>query len=602
MKKILPLGLLALCLYGNIPQTATAASVTWSVASSMNDDALDTAKKEALDLLENRTEEGTMPGCYTAEDRQAFKKAIEEATTTAEVTSATNAYKAAVIKPKISDDNNEYWYYIVSGPSMSYCQDGVIYDMSMKEGEQLKWNDRSVAARCMWKFVSGDTMGKTVKLVNKATGLYMKNTGGLGAKVTSVSVKAQGTAFSLNTLGEQRGFLIRKGTENPVHADKSGVVVAWRTVTLGSASVWHFDEVSDNDLASIETGTSDKYKLVWADEFDTDGPVNSKYWTFEKGFVRNQEPQWYQEDNAVCENGNLVITARKETVENPNYVEGSSSWQTNRKTAAYTSSSIITNGKVDLLYGRMEVRAKIPTSSGAWPAIWCKGYPQTNGSWPACGEVDILEFYQKSIFANVCWSDAKGTSQWRTVKTPFTHFTGMDKDWADKYHTWRMDWDSTSIRLFLDDELLNVTSLKRTVQPVGDFCKTENPFKTPMFLLLNLALRTPDGIDETALPIKYYVDYARFYKLDENTATSISTLTDQPTKNWLLTTDAAAYVNLQGFGANPVVQILDLSGRTIGTYAPTANSTFEIPAQGHGMFLVKVSGGNETRTAKVFLK
>ena len=602
MKHLLPLSLLAFGLTCAGP-CAMAAGTHPAVSVNMaDDDELETAKKEALDLLKNRTAEGTMPGCYSAEARRAFEEAIEAATTKSEVTVATNAYKAAVVKPKISDNDTEYWYYIVSGPSMSYCQDAVVYDMSQKENEQLKWNDRCANARCMWKFVAGDTAGKTVKLVNKATGLYMKNPGGLGAKVVSVSVKAQGTAFSLKTLGEQRGFLIQRNSENPVHADKSGVVVAWRTTNLGSASVWHFDEVSADDLAAIGEGSNDKYKLVWADEFNNDGPIDSKYWSFEKGFVRNQEPQWYQEDNAVCEGGNLVITARKETVENPNYQEGSSSWQLNRPTAAYTSSSVITNGKIDLLYGRMEVRAKIPTTSGAWPAIWCKGYPGTNGSWPACGEVDILEFYSKGIFANVCWSDEKGTSQWRTVKTPFTHFTGMDKDWSDKYHTWRMDWDSTSIRLFLDDELLNVTSLKRTVQPVGDFCKTENPFKTPMFLLLNLALKSGDGIDESVFPLKYYVDYVRFYQLSDAPSTGITTLTENVSKQWLLTTADASYVNLEGFGANPVVRICDLSGRTVATYAPEANTIFELPSQLKGIYLVSVSGSNAGRTAKVMMK
>lgn len=601
MKHLLPLSLLAFGLALASPGVAmTGNGLAASVAVA--DDALETAKKEAIDLLENRTEEGTMPGCYTAEARSELKAAIEAATTKNEVTKAVNAYKAAVVKPKISDSEHEYWYYLVSGPSMTYCQDAVVYDMSQKANEQLRWNDRCPNARCMWKFVAGDATGKTVKLVNKATGFYMKNPGGLGAKVITVSVKAQGTAFSLKTLGEQRGFLIQRNSENPVHADKSGVVVAWRTTSLGSASVWHFDEVSDSDLAASGEGADSKYKLVWADEFNNDGPIDSKYWSFEKGFVRNQEPQWYQEDNAVCEGGNLVITARKETVKNPGYVEGSSNWKLNRPTADYTSSSVITNGKVDLLYGRMEVRAKIPTSSGAWPAIWCKGYPATNGSWPACGEVDILEFYSKGIFANVAWSDAKGASQWRTVKTPFTHFTAMDKDWSDKYHVWRMDWDSTSIRLFLDDELLNVTSLKRTVQPVGDFCKVENPFKTPMFLLLNLALKTSDNIDESVFPLKYYIDYVRFYQLTDTPSTGISTLAGNVSKQWLLTADNASYVNLEGFGVNPVVQLCDLSGRALATYTPKADTTFELPSQGKGVFLVKVSGSNATRTAKAMMK
>ncbi len=256
----------------------------------------------------------------------------------------------------------------------------------------------------------------------------------------------------------------------------------------------------------------DGWELVWADEFNTDGPVSQEYWTFEKGFVRNGEPQWYQEDNAVCKDGNLIITARKERVKNDNYEAGAKDWTRNREYAEYTSSSIITKSKQDMKYGRMEIRAKIPVCSGAWPAIWAKGYKEICGQWPACGEVDILEFYSKSIFANVAWSNATGGSKWHTEQTPFTHFTDKDKEWASKYHVWRMDWDDEYIRLYLDDELLNETALSETVQPTGDFCKVAEPFKNPMFLLLNLALRPTDGLDESCLPMNYYVDYVRFYK------------------------------------------------------------------------------------------
>ena len=276
------------------------------------DDALDAAKADARDLLNNRTAEGDAPGCYPADARTAFARAIEAATTTEEITEATKTYQAAVNGVKVSDEENEYWYYIVSGPSMSYCQDAVIYDMSTKSGEQLKWNDRSASPRAMWKFVKATAGGSALKVVNKATGRYMRNTGELSAKVTSQDQAAKGTGFSLNSLGEQRAFLIREGTKNPVHADKIGVIVAWRTVNLNSASVWHFDPVSDNDL-NAATDDATGYELVWADEFDTDGRLNEDNWSYERGFVRNSEPQWYQPDNAICKDGNLVITARIDT-------------------------------------------------------------------------------------------------------------------------------------------------------------------------------------------------------------------------------------------------------------------------------------------------
>lgn len=256
----------------------------------------------------------------------------------------------------------------------------------------------------------------------------------------------------------------------------------------------------------------DGWKLVWSDEFNTDGAVDTANWTFEQGLVRNHEPQWYQADNAVCRDGNLVITARKERVRNPMYRSGSRDWRQKDEYAGYTSASLTSKHKRDMTYGRVEVRAKIPVSSGAWPAIWTEGYAEISGGWPACGEVDILEFYHKSLFANVAWSNEKGASQWNTVQTPFARFTDRDPDWAEKYHVWRMDWDSDSIRLYLDDELMNVTPLSRTVQPVGGFCRQEHPFRHPMFFRLNLALRIDDGIDESVFPLVYYVDYIRCYQ------------------------------------------------------------------------------------------
>ena len=264
-----------------------------------------------------------------------------------------------------------------------------------------------------------------------------------------------------------------------------------------------------------------RYELVWGDEFNVNSPVNPRYWSFEKGFVRNFEPQWHQEENAVCENGHLVITAKKERVRNPNYRKGDAFWSKNREYAEYTSSSLNTRNECDLLYGRMEIRAKIPVSSGAWPALWCKGYKTKNGAWPACGEVDILEFYSKEILTNVAWSNEKGGSIWNTLKIPFTHFLEKDSLWAEEYHVWRMDWDEKSIRLYLDDELLNTTPLSKTVQPVGDFCKVPNPFKTPMFLLLNLALRLSDGMDHSHFPLKYNIDYVRFYKFKDNPSSAL---------------------------------------------------------------------------------
>ncbi|MBA4299773.1 hypothetical protein SAMN03080617_03190 [Algoriphagus alkaliphilus] len=82
------------------------------------------------------------------------------------------------------------------------------------------------------------------------------------------------------------------------------------------------------------------YILVWQDEFDQNGKVDSTKWTFEKGFVRNQELQWYQEENATVNDGKLVITGKREVIPNPGFESGDADWKKSRKQADYTSSSI----------------------------------------------------------------------------------------------------------------------------------------------------------------------------------------------------------------------------------------------------------------------
>lgn len=257
-------------------------------------------------------------------------------------------------------------------------------------------------------------------------------------------------------------------------------------------------------------------KLIWNDEFNETGVPNAAFWNFEKGFARNQELQWYQGNNALCEEGTLVITAQKERVKNPNYVAGSSDWKKNREYAEYTSTSMTTHSKFDFKYGRLLVRAKIPTASGAWPAIWTLGNWY---DWPSSGEIDVLEYYQVGgvphILANTCWgSGTAWQGKWNSSKVPFSDFTTADPDWAKKYHIWRMDWDEDMIRIYVDDRLLNETYQSQTANG-ADYPGTW-PFKQNHYILLNLAVGGNGGTpDNGAFPMSYFVDYVRVYQIKQ---------------------------------------------------------------------------------------
>ena len=259
-------------------------------------------------------------------------------------------------------------------------------------------------------------------------------------------------------------------------------------------------------------------RLVWSDEFEVDGRP-SRDWTYEQGFLRNHEAQWYQSQNAFVKDGCLVIEGRREHRRNPHYVAGSSDWRANREFIEYTSSCLTTQLSQQFLYGRFEIRAKIPTATGAWPAIWLLG---NKWEWPQNGEIDIMEYYikndQPSILANACWgSDQRWNAVWDSSVIPFTHFTDKDPQWADKFHIWRMDWDKHFIRIYLDDELLNEIDLSKT-QNGGYDGNYENPFANHVpgfkhYLLLNLALGSNGGEpDITQFPLRYYIDYVRVYQ------------------------------------------------------------------------------------------
>ncbi len=256
----------------------------------------------------------------------------------------------------------------------------------------------------------------------------------------------------------------------------------------------------------IEEG---KYKLVWNDEFSVDGRPDSTKWSYEHGFVRNEELQWYQPQNARCEGGKLIIEGRRENVVNPNFDSLSDHWKMSRPVAQYTSSSLNSSGKMAFRYGILEVCAKVDTSMGMWPAIWTLG---VKNPWPANGEIDIMEFYRSDgkavILANAAWVDSQNNALWDSEKIDLRHFLDKNKNWPDEFHVWKMNWTDESIELFLDDELLNTIELSKTLNPDGF-----NPFKQAHYVLLNLALGSNGGDPSgTHFPKTYEVDYVRVYQ------------------------------------------------------------------------------------------
>jgi beta-glucanase (GH16 family) len=265
------------------------------------------------------------------------------------------------------------------------------------------------------------------------------------------------------------------------------------------------------------------YRQVWADDFDAD-TLNRQNWDFEKGFVRNQELQWYQEENAACRNGVLRIEARQEHKPNPGYVAGSHDWRTKEPYIEYTSASMHTSGKQQWLYGRMEMRARIDTASGYWPAWWTLG---SNRPWPSNGEIDMMEFYRGKVLANIAVGTPKPFAPVWFSNTWPVRLGG--KDWMAAFHTWRMDWDPYGISLYLDGQLLNF-------QPQHNLYNRDGsgyyPFRHPQYMLLNLAIGGMNGGDPSRsnFPLAYEIDYVKVLQAEDNIYTDTRFFTPDMTR------------------------------------------------------------------------
>ncbi|TSJ38615.1 glycoside hydrolase family 16 protein [Mucilaginibacter corticis] len=255
--------------------------------------------------------------------------------------------------------------------------------------------------------------------------------------------------------------------------------------------------------------TAPKRKLVFDDEFNYNGLPDPAKWGYEKGFVRDAEPQYYTEKrlkNCRVENGMLVIEGIKEQYPNPKYKAGSNDREEKQEFAPYTSASINTDGKYSWQYGRIEVRAKVPGGNGSWPAIWMLGDDHHTNGWPRCGEIDIMEYLGRDsarVHATVHYADSLGKHRQQgnapVVGKP-----------ADDFHVYAVEWNDQSMTFYYED--LKYYTFEYKNMKGAD----QNVFRKKFYLLLNLALGSKEdwgGLqDDAALPAKYYIDYVRVYQ------------------------------------------------------------------------------------------
>ena len=254
------------------------------------------------------------------------------------------------------------------------------------------------------------------------------------------------------------------------------------------------------------------WKLVWSDEFDKPGLVDPAKWNYEVGFIRNNEQQYYtreRKENARIENGLLIIEARHERFDNPAWdplEKDKKRSRRSRESADFTSASLTTKGKASWTYGRIEVRAKLPSGRGVWPAIWMMGTNSSLVGWPACGEIDIMEFVgfdPGRIHANV------HTRKYNHIQKNGKGGQITIPDASDSFHTYALEWDTQQMDFFVDDR--KYFTYQNENSGTGAW-----PFDQAQYLILNLAIGGAwggqKGLDESIFPQRYLIDYVRVFK------------------------------------------------------------------------------------------
>ena len=234
--------------------------------------------------------------------------------------------------------------------------------------------------------------------------------------------------------------------------------------------------------------------LVWADEFNGN-QIDLNNWTHEIGNSGwgNNELQYYtsSSDNSYVSDGNLIIEAKEESI------SGSS----------YSSARMITAGKQEFIYGRIDVRAKLPEGQGIWPAIWMLGADIFTDGWPACGEIDIMELVGHEP------NRIHGTAHWGNQGNPSTYqgngftLSGGSK-YSDEFNVFSIIWENDNIKWLMNDqEFFSISSANVT--------NTAYPFNDNFFFILNIAVGgnwpgSPDG--STVFPQRMYIDYVRVFQ------------------------------------------------------------------------------------------
>ncbi|WP_321370447.1 family 16 glycosylhydrolase [uncultured Draconibacterium sp.] len=400
--------------------------------------------------------------------------------------------------------------------SYSFIDDNNVRFTNESQGDYLRLN---------WNFGNGETESTTSKTQSydvyyPVAGDYDVNLLVMGLegeqKSTSKKVNIETTDFAISFTAEPdatnpnrinlentsegdydsfqwefRNKIVTDETNTVAYFPYSGTFKIELVITKNGDT---FSSIKNITIADDDPDYFSSLELVWEENFEGN-EVNTDNWTFETGaggWGNNELQNYTNGDNATVEDGILTITAEKI---NDDQVAGS-----------YTSTRMISSGKKEFTYGRMEIRAKLPSGRGIWPAIWMLGANIGDAGWPACGEIDIMEYvgYEPNTVHATVHTPAgyagNGDGSKKTLETA-----------EEEFHVYGLFWTEKEM-VFYTDSPENVTHRYAPSNKTDD----NWPFDKPQFFILNVAVGGnwggAQGIDNSIFPQTMEVDYVRVYQ------------------------------------------------------------------------------------------
>lgn len=348
------------------------------------------------------------------------------------------------------------------------------------------------------KIVLPSNMVVNIDVAQDGSGKVSVNASADNANFFTVTFGASGSGNSVTTNDGTASFTYTtSGTYTitvQAHTTTAAFISQTKEVTV---SINPGEEPLPDYIPATGYTTPESYEgmtLVWQDEFEGTA-LNEDDWTYETGGHGwgNNELQYYRRENTSIVDGHLVITAKKENFED----------------REYTSSRLITMGKKEFQYGRIDIRAALPKGKGIWPALWMLGSNFPTDNWPKSGEIDIMELVGGPGGDNT----SHGTLHWDnngapvcTCNEPSSYSLSEGKIFADEFHVFTIIWDEDAITWYVDDNQF----LTISITPEG-----LSEFHNEFFFIFNVAVGgnwpgSPDG--NTVFPQRMVVDYVRVFQ------------------------------------------------------------------------------------------